>query len=545
MNASLTLAVVMLSIYKPILLGIVVGLWAYAVGYLDKDRKYFYLPQQMWNGIFIGAGALAVLFWLLIPWFWLGFVLAVLMMAGSFAGYHFYRNKHVPPSAQWRMSLDSFRARWDEAQKKRLASKATVAVIGPDGKPANVPMGEDPLVPVHEALENLIDFALPRRAERIEMLADASQTVINVQIDGVKYPQTTLEPKIGMGLIDYLKQHAGMDVQDRRKKVSGKLAMLVSDMGKQKFELSTSGTTQGVALNLVVNPDLRRSIKFDDLGLLESQKQQLMPALEDNLRTVLVVCPPHQGMTTTLNSLTERHDPYTQNIMTLEQEIGLELEGVTHTVIKTGADTPSVSQQFKSLLLREPRVVLLSLLSDPDTAKLIPAYAEEMRFYVGLRQTDAFTALRAWIGAIGDTEQAVKGLGVIIAQRLLRKLCTTCRVPYQPDPEILRKLNLSADKVQQLYKHSGQVLVKEQLEPCPDCLGLGYRGRTGVFEVMVLDDEARNLIKAKQLEQARSYLRKQRMLYLQETALTKVVEGVTSISEITRVLAGDGKQKGK
>ncbi len=535
-------SVFLMSLYKPLLLGVLVGLWAYALAYIDKDLRYFFLPRQTWNMVHMGTGALGFLLFLLIPLFWIGLPLALLVCLSSLVGYHFYRNTKVKPGDRWRMSLDSFRQRWDDAQRAKQMQRATVNFIGADKKPKPVPVGEDARAPIHEALENLLEFALPRRAERIDMLADASQTEIVVTIDGVKYPQTKLEPQLGIGLIDYLKEHAGLDVQDRRRKLQGKVTVNVSDMGQQKFEITTSGTTQGVMLGIAINPQLRAFLKFDELGLLPSQKEALVAALEDNLRCVIAVAPPRHGLTTTLYSLVDRHDPYTQNIMTLEPEIALELEGVSHGKIAAGPEAPSLAQQLRTLLLKEPRIVLLSQLADAEAAKLIPPHVEEMRFYIGLRQADTFTALRAWAQALGDAKLAADSVSAIIAQRLIRKLCLTCRMAYQPDPAILKKLNLPADRVKQLYKHSGQVVVKEQTEPCPDCLGLGYKGRTAIFEVMLLDDAARRFIHEGQLDQARAHLRKNRMLYLQESALTKVVEGVTSISEITRVLAGEGKK---
>jgi general secretion pathway protein E len=529
-------AISLMSIAKPITFGVFVGLWAYVVGYIDKDAKFFYLKRQMWNAIHLGVGTFAWFLVLIIPMFWIGLPLALVLIIGALIGYHFYRNTEVKEKDRWRMSLDSFRARWNDAQAQRQQAKATVVIKGQDGAPVDIPLGDDPLVPVYEALSNLLDFALPRRADRIDMVADASQTTLSVHIDGVKYPQTKLDPRVGLALIDYLKKHAGMDVEDRRKKQTGKLELAISNLGKQKFELTSIGSTKDVNLAIEINPHQRTSMKFDKLGLLDVQKNQLVPALDENLRCVLVVCPPGHGMTSTLHSLVERHDPYTQNIMTLEHEITHEMEGVTHNPIKLGTDAPPIAQQLRTILLREPRVVLVGNLTDGDTAKLIPEHVMDMRFYVGIRQTDAFTALRAWIQAIGDKSKAAQSLNAIVAQRLVRKLCQTCREPYQPDANMLRKLNFSAENIQQFYKHSGQVIVKDEPQPCPHCMGLGYYGRVGVFEVMVFDDESRDMVAAGQLDKLRSHMRKNKMYYLQEAALTRVVEGVTSISEITRVL---------
>ena len=144
-----------------------------------------------------------------------------------------------------------------------------------------------------------------------------------------------------------------------------------------------------------------------------------------------------------------------------------------------------------------------------------------------------------WADKIIGQQKAAAAIGAVMTQRLVRRLCVTCRVPFKPDPAVLRKLNLPPEKVSTLYKNSGQVLVKDKPAVCPDCLGLGFKGRVGVFEMMAFDEQARTFMAAGQYDQLRAHLRKQKVLWLQEAALAKAVEGVTSIGEITRVMGGD------
>lgn len=527
----------LVSVYKPVLFGVVAALWAYAVSYLDKDLAYHYLKRRLWNFVFLGAGLLALGLWLVIPYFWIGLPLAVVIIFGALLGYHFYRTPQVPAKARWSLNLDSFRQSWDESQRKKAQRAAVIRLIGKDGDMVDVPTGEDPLVAVYEAMEQIFDFALPRRAERIDMLAGPQETVVAVQIDGVKYPQTKLDGKLGLTLIDYLKKYAGVDVADRRKKQVGHLKVMHDQ--PHQLELTTSGTTRGLSLSLRVDPAKLRSIPLADLGLLETQLQQLQPVLTEDTRAVLVVCPPHHGMTSTLYSLVAQHDPYRTNIVSLEEETAFDLEGVSHGIYKTGSEAPTIARQLESMMLREPKVVLMSHLTDPEVAKVVARFREEARFYLGLRQKDSFTALKAWIQAVGDKKTAGDSLAAIVSLRLMRKLCPTCRIAYKPDPALLKKLNLPSERVSQLYKHSGQVMVKEEAQPCEDCVGLGYRGRRAVFEVMALDDEGRRLIGEGLIDQLKNHLRKNRMLYMQEAALLLAAEGVTSVSEISRVLAGD------
>lgn len=531
-------SVILLSIYKPILFTALFGLWAWAVAWLDKDVATYHMPRQLWNGLFIIVGVLAFWLWLAIPFFWLGILVTSIMILANFAGYHFYRNSRVPDDRQWSFSLDPFRTKLDAYHHAQAEKLASIKIINSQGKTVDVPLQNDPLAPVHAVLAKLMDFALPRGANRIDIVTDTTKTTLVAHIDGVTYPQPDIEAAHGLALTDYLKLHAGMDVQDRRRKQKGNLKIDADSLGKHKLQISTSGNNRGVALSIEINPGGVSGRKLEDLGMLESQLAQLKPMLDNEPgKIVLVTALSKQGVTTTLYTLAARHDPYTQNVLAMEETFEIELEGVTNEAIKTGPEAKTVADQINSVMLREPKVLILGQLSDPDTAKVLARFANETRMYVGLRQGDTTLALRAWIQAVGDPKLAADGIGGVITQRLIRQVCPTCKIGYKPDPALLKKLNLPADKVTEFYKHSGQVIIKEKPQVCPNCQGIGYKGQLAVFEVMVLDDEARALAAESHFDQLRTHLRKQRMILLQEAALGKVVQGLTTISEITRVLS--------
>ncbi|MBN1554544.1 MAG: hypothetical protein JXA11_07345, partial [Phycisphaerae bacterium] len=120
---------------------------------------------------------------------------------------------------------------------------------------------------------------------------------------------------------------------------------------------------------------------------------------------------------------------------------------------------------------------------------------------------------------------------------LIRKICPTCREPYQPDPTLLKKINMTSDRVDVFYRPPTQKVTdnKGNVIPCETCQDSGYYGRTGVFEYLHLTTELRDLIKAQaSLTQLKSAARKNKMQYLQENALAKVVAGITSIQEVVR-----------
>lgn len=529
---------ILVSIYKPIVLALTVGLWAKALPIVNRDVQTHRFNRDLWNGIHLAAGGVALIIWLVVPFFWLGFAIMVLFSMSSLVGYHLYRNATLPERFHWKFDLESIKENMKSKQQSKVNRSATVQFLDHDGKPVQSPGPDSPLAPIRETLEQILAAGLPRRANQIDLLADAKRTSVVTQIDGVKFPQTQLDPKIGLGVIDYLKLHGGMDVSDRRKKQTGKLTAHIRE--EYVLGLTTSGTTKGLSMQIEVNPGALKAIGYDELGLTSAQREKLDPFLDsDASKAVIVVCPPGQGMTTTLYALVGRHDPYTSNIMALEAEPERELEGVHEVAIRSGQDAPSLAQQLNALMLREPNIMMLDSLSDQAAAQIIPQFADQTRFYFGLRQADTFAAVKAWAAAIGDARAAADALGAVLSQRLVRKLCMNCRGAYKPDPAVLKKMNLPADKVNQLYKATGKVMVKDEPQTCPKCHGLGYLGRVAIFEVMVLDDEARGLLGDNQFDQARNHLRRKGMLYLQEAGLYRVVEGVTDIKEITRVLQGE------
>jgi type II secretory ATPase GspE/PulE/Tfp pilus assembly ATPase PilB-like protein len=532
-------SVLLISLYKPVFFIALLTLWFKVLAYLDKDLMALRLRRHSINAGLASVLMLAVLLWVyVIPLFWVGFPVAVLLMVGSVTGYGFYRNTQVDHNDQkWtgKSVLELFKRKpaFTKAKEVKI-QKRGITLLNKDGTAIAKPAKDDPLLPTHELLEHLMEYALPRHAERIDIAVTAQKSAVSVLIDGVRYPQPALEPTAAVALIDYLKMHAKLDVADRRKKQQGMLYLIAVGIGKHTLAVATHGSTRDLVLSLTDDHGAKM-ITLDHAGLLDTQRAALKESMAKANGIYIVASPARQGMTTTLYGLLKEHDPYTQSIVTLEDQIANEMEGVKHTLIEPGTDGEAIAQKAAGIFRRDPQVLMLAKLADQKVAQVFAPAGEDVRIYFGLQLDDAMTATRAWVKAVGDGPQAAENLRAVIAQRLVRKLCTTCRVPFKPDPAVLKKLNLP-DKVQQLYKNSGQVMLRDKPEMCPDCLGIGYRGRIGVFEVMIFDDAARKLIAESQFDQLRLHLRKQRTLMLQEAALARAVEGVTSISEITRVL---------
>jgi type II secretory ATPase GspE/PulE/Tfp pilus assembly ATPase PilB-like protein len=281
--------------------------------------------------------------------------------------------------------------------------------------------------------------------------------------------------------------------------------------------------------------------KAENLGLLDNQMAELKAIVADGHGVVLIAAPADMGRTTTLYSVLRMHDAYTQNVQTVEMEPQDALEGVRQNKFEAGGEGPEYSTYTRSILRRDPQVVGVAEMPDEQTAKEIArADHERTRTYLSLRTDSALTAIQAWVKAVGDAEAAAKCLHGVTAQKLLRKLCVNCRVGYTPSPDMLKKLGAPTDKARQLFKKGGQVLIKQKPEICPVCRGIGYVGQEGIFEVYGIGKPERDLIKTGNYSGLKAEFRKKQLPTIQQSALKKALDGVTSVEELLRVTAEGG-----
>ncbi|MCC7203563.1 MAG: Flp pilus assembly complex ATPase component TadA [Phycisphaeraceae bacterium] len=532
-------SVFLLSFVKPVIVLLLLLGWARLFAMVDQDLDYYLLPKWMWHPGLMGVALLA--FWLLLitPFFILGLLVAIILLGGGFVAYATFRNPRVPEPARWRISIDRLRGMVGQIQYAQVQKRATVAFIAADSTRKDVPAPNTPLGEAHAKLEELIDFALPRGADRIDLVVSAQKARASVMVDGFSYEQPDLPPKAAMTLVNYLKTNARMDTEDLRKKQQGDVTIESVDKGRHVLALVTQGSPTELRLTAHIDPAKLSARGLDQLGLLSAQRQVLEPVMGQVGGLVLISAPPSEGLTTTLYCMLHLHDPYLHNVTTLEDEIAYQVEGVEHQVVEPGTENAQLARRVTATLRRSPQVLLIGRPLSPEVAKALVHEARSVRVYAGVQQPDAFGALAAMVKMIGEPQTAAAAMTAVIAQRLARTLCKTCRQAYRPDAEALRKLNLPPERVGQLYKASGKVTVNNRQIVCPDCAGMGYRGRLAIFEVMTLDDQARVYISQGQMDQLRAYLRKQqKMIWLQEAALSKVIDGSTSIGEVNRVLTG-------
>jgi type II secretory ATPase GspE/PulE/Tfp pilus assembly ATPase PilB-like protein len=562
----------LVSFYKPILMLAVFIPWGWVVSKIyDKHCAQFFLPRRMWNGVHMAAAMASLAIWLLLGTlmpgnelsFWIGLGITLILLSADLVAFVKVVNKDDRVPERHHITWATFFKR--EAKKEKAAkgpSNLKLVFKGQDdkGKYSKLlppPAVDTPEMEVRVAAEKLYTAALAARAAQIDIgPAGTSDGAYGVKhmVDGIFLPVETLPPANAARIMDFFKSAASLDIADRRRKLQGNFQIEdTNGANRHTMRITSMGAQGGMRVSLVIDPEAAVLKKAEDLGMLPMQLTELKAIIEDGKGVVLLTTPRDAGRTTLMYSILKKHDAYTMNVQTVELEPQATLEGVRVNKfdaqvegggagnVPAGSTGPEYSTLVRSIMRRDPQVVGVAELPDASTAKEISrADLDRARVYVSFNANDIVTGVQSWVKAIGEQRTAGESLHGAVAGKLVRKLCTNCRVAYPPAPDMLKKLGIPDGKVQTLFKKGGQVLVKNKPEACPVCQGTGYFGQEGIYEVSLFDKEARDLIVAGNLNGLKAWMRSKRNVpTMQQVAIRKAVDGVTSVEEVMRV-TGDG-----
>lgn len=553
-GSSLTLAAgfMLVSPWKPILIFAPFVAWAWFISkVLDKHAQRFFLGREKWALIHMIFGLAAIAAVLLVPiggiaGFGATLLIVLALLAGNIGLFTVITNKddRVPDQKKLTLNFDEMKsAREDKAKAKQLGSSA-LTIVGSNKMSVAPPQKEAPEYAVRVAAEQIVLKGFSAHASQVDILpANEATYAASYLVDGVRQAGDPIPKGDAIQIIDFWKQTAGLDVSDRRRKLMGDISVSGEGMGSTAIRMTTSGSASGMRLSMLFNPAeaVRRQPK--NLGLLDNQMELVQGWADNRGGVVLVAGSPDGGRTTTLYSLLQLHDAYTSGITSLEFEVQDQIEGIKQIEFDAGADGPDFATLVRSTLRRDPDVVALAELPDAATAKNVAeSDLERSSVYVSMKAGSALEAIQIYAKATGDAKLAAEGLKGVVAHKLVRALCGNCKVAYPPTPEMLKKLGLPADRVKQLFKKGGQVLVRNKPEVCPVCNGVGYMGQTGVFGVFPIEAEEKALIADGNWSGLRSAMRKRQLPSVQQSALRKAVESITSIEEVTRITADTNKK---
>jgi type II secretory ATPase GspE/PulE/Tfp pilus assembly ATPase PilB-like protein len=528
------------SVLKTVPVLLLILLWARLLTWVDKDAPAAHLPRTAINTAFLAGMILGFLLFLFLPGYPVAFgafLVIMLLEAGVYLG---VRSKHVG-LGDLKEQFNTWLASFKKEKKAAKDLPNQIQLIGKGNNTVTPPDSEDPARPAYDLLQNALLEPLRKGTEQIDITPGEAGAVVKYMVDGVPYRGQNIDRGAAPTAIGFLKQAAGLDVNDKRKPQRGTLKLGME--GKRtEFRLDTAGSTAGEYVRLLAEPKSRHNFNLDTLGFSAEQKQQLKEIIQDRQGVVLVSAPKTMGLTSTLYGILRGHDAFLEHIHTIERSPDIDLEGITQNKLAPNVTPAEEYKQASWVISQEPEVVMISRVDDSRTATDLIRYAtDNRRVYVGMPANSTFEALAAWRKLVGDDRLAVQNLKLIVNQRVLRKLCNACKVGYTPDPNTLRKLGMNPDRSTTLYQARTQPLrdQKGNPVPCEFCKDLRFKGRTGVYEFFVIDDEAREQIAAGATgKQLQAVFRKQRGKFLQEEALALVERGETSVQEVLRVMKG-------
>jgi type II secretory ATPase GspE/PulE/Tfp pilus assembly ATPase PilB-like protein len=520
--------------------------WAKLLTWIDKDSIEARLARELVNSGMMAAFAGGYLLFFMLPGFGLAFGVLIGLFVVSIIVYLFMRSRTIGLADLKKQLADWWHGLLKSGRKKQVKAAVGQVLIMDKSGAAEPPPDEDtPEFLQYESAQLFLTKPLRLGAETLDLVA-GEPTVVTYHVDGMKYDGDAMDRNRAGAAVQYLKHMAGLDMNERRKPQTGTFRALM-DGKKYTIQITSLGSASGESLKLITNPKDRQNFTLDAMGFSEEQLATIRASKEGG-GLVLLGAPRAQGLTSLCYAMVRDHDAFLFHVHTIERVPEFDMEGVTQNALAANAPPAEEAKLVNWVVSQEPDVLMVTSVEDPKSAQDLSKFsADPRRVYVGMRAGSTLDALKQWRKLVGDDSLALKNLKMIIVGRLVRRLCLACKVGYTPDPTTLKKLNMNPDVVGKLYQARKEPMrdAKGNVIPCTFCNDLAFKGRFGIYEVMVIDDEIRSVIKAggadNQIKQAQ---RKQRGRMLQEVALAQVQAGETSVEEVLRVLKPDSESGG-
>jgi len=539
-----------MSIIKLVLLVALAVASLYSTNWIAGDLNRIIIEPFWWTLSVTGALLGMALSVILIPWFPAGYSVAIVVMGVTVGVYSWQRNRLVPPRMRvfTRAHLVRIRAR---LAGRRLEEPGAGPVI--PVHPITFLGGDDlPIRPTGQSEEDMLrakltremfQNAIGRRATELGLTSrPGAGGQLRLRIDGLVIDGGGMASEESEAAFAEIKRMAGLEVAEARKPQAGRFRAV---MAGRTFEIRvrTSGNVRGEQMHIHLIDMVESEWRLADIGMSEKQVADVNVALDAEAGLVILSAPKHSGLTTVLHAMLRHFDRYMKTVVSLEPEVNIEVSNVQHIeMLAQASEEGEAAGQLESVLRGDPHVVAIDSLADEAVAKVVLEAAREHLMIVAVQALDVGQALSQFIGMVHDRKAVARVARLVVNLRLARKICEQCREPYRPRPEFLRKANLTKQSVDLLYRVPAQREERRgKVVVCPGCRNEGFVGRVGFFEVMPVDADARELLASgSSMSELRVHARKSGRWSLQEAGLQRVIEGVTSVDEVLRVMQKSG-----
>ena len=381
--------------------------------------------------------------------------------------------------------------------------------------------------PIIKLLNLLLTGAVKDRASDIHIEPYQGNVRVRYRIDGILYDILSLPRKIHSPLVSRVKVMASLNIAEKRLPQDGRIEIRIADRSVD-IRVSTIPTSFGERVVLRLLDKTSSVLKLSDLGMDERKVNAFNSLIKSPYGIILVTGPTGSGKTTTLYAALSTINSPEVNIITIEDPVEYQIEGIGQIQVNPKIDL-TFAQGLRSIVRQDPDVILIGEVRDRETAEIaIQSSLTGHLVFSTLHTNDAASAVTRLIDMGIEPYLVTSSVIAIIAQRLVRVLCPKCKAPYTPDEESLRNLGLDPKA------HGGTVFY--QKTGCAACMNTGYRGRTAIFEILILDDAIkRTILRTSDSNQIQDEAVRRGMATLLANGAEKVLEGTTTIEEVFRV----------
>lgn len=381
--------------------------------------------------------------------------------------------------------------------------------------------------PIIKLVNLMLSQAVKDGASDIHIEPTQHRINIRSRVDGILYNMLSPPKHIQSALISRIKIMAHMNIAEKRLPQDGRIEIKIADRNID-IRVSTIPTAFGERVVLRLLDKSSILLRLTDIGMPEDRLTEFNRLIKSAHGIILVTGPTGSGKTTTLYGALSTINGTDINIITIEDPVEYQIEGIGQIQVNPKIDL-TFARGLRSIVRQDPDVILVGEIRDLETAEIaIQSALTGHLVFSTLHTNDAASAVTRLIDMGIEPFLVTSSVLGILAQRLVRIICENCKEEYSPDTESLLSIGISPEMAEgrKIYRGRG----------CPECLHTGYRGRTGVFELMILDDAIKNLIlKTSDSNAIKRKAVEQGMITLRQDGTQKVLDGITTIEEVFRV----------
>ncbi len=396
---------------------------------------------------------------------------------------------------------------------------------------------KDEMAPIIKMVNIIISSAIRAHASDIHIEPSYKETKIRFRIDGVLHPQPSIPKKFHNAIVSRLKIMSNLDISEKRIPQDGRIKLKLSD---KEIDLRVSILPciygEKVVMRILDSSGLK--LRLEDLGFEPENLAIFSKCIRAPHGINLITGPTGSGKSTTLYSALSTLNTPDVNISTIEDPVEYNLEGINQVNVN-----PDVGLTFaaglRSFLRQDPDIIMVGEIRDFETMSIaINAAMTGHLVFSTLHTNDAPGAITRIIMMGIEPFLISSTLLMVVAQRLVRTICKNCKESYELEPKLLLGLGMSTAMIEQNIRNGKITLYKGK--GCDKCAGTGYRGRIGIHEILEVSDPIRELIVEKaSASKIKEVARKHGMITLRESALRKLITGLTTVEEVMRVTASD------